>query len=178
MLAPIGNEIDRHAEDISKDQGIRFQLVGGPLPVNTEPARLEMILANLLTNAVDYSPPGTEITLSWTKSSKLVLISVEDQGRGLTPVTLCKYFDPSIRARTKKMVRSKGVDLGFLSSRSVWKLWRDRLRWTVSPERCKIHRLVTFVPSCRRGSFSMKDISCIELLIFALVPSQAKLCGV
>jgi len=48
-----------------------------------EPALLENILGNLVSNAIKYSPPGGKITLKMKKMQDKVQILIEDEGPGL-----------------------------------------------------------------------------------------------
>jgi two-component system, OmpR family, sensor kinase len=46
---------------------------------------LAAILDNLTENALNYSPPGTGVTLTWASDGERVRIAVLDEGRGLDP---------------------------------------------------------------------------------------------
>jgi len=60
--------------------------------------RLERILINLLTNALEYSEPGTEITVSLSRRDGEVVTSVTDRGPGIPPKELPNLFQPYRRA--------------------------------------------------------------------------------
>jgi two-component system, OmpR family, sensor histidine kinase KdpD len=52
--------------------------------VYVDPVLVEQALAQLLENAAKYSPPGTEITVCTRSADNAVVLSVSDQGSGLT----------------------------------------------------------------------------------------------
>ncbi|CAN5423815.1 hypothetical protein BH10CYA1_BH10CYA1_02910 [soil metagenome] len=51
------------------------------------------IMINFLSNAIKFSPAGSEITVSASQSSKTTKISVTDKGRGVPPDFKDKIFD-------------------------------------------------------------------------------------
>jgi two-component system CheB/CheR fusion protein len=55
--------------------------------------RLIQVLGNLLNNASKYSDPGSEIGLTVTRSPTEVVISVTDNGAGISPEMLPRVFD-------------------------------------------------------------------------------------
>ena len=70
----------------------------GPLPVRAAPGRLERVLDNLLSNALDASPAGGAVTLSATKAPPWVELHIGDEGPGLTPEQRERAFDRFWRA--------------------------------------------------------------------------------
>jgi signal transduction histidine kinase len=56
-------------------------------------SRLNQILANLLTNAVEYTEPGGEIHLAAEETAGAVVLRVRDNGMGITPDLLPRIFD-------------------------------------------------------------------------------------
>jgi signal transduction histidine kinase len=55
--------------------------------------RLSRALAQLLANAVKYSPAGSTVTVSVQKTNDELVICVEDQGCGISPENLVGIFD-------------------------------------------------------------------------------------
>jgi two-component system, OmpR family, sensor kinase len=89
-----------------QQQRITFQsLVGMPIYVRTHEKSLEMILTNLLENAVKYSEGKEGIFLRVGKKDK-AFIEVEDAGSGINPEHLEKIFDPFFR---EKEALDKGI---------------------------------------------------------------------
>ena len=61
---------------------------------------MQQVLINLLLNAVAYTPPGTEISVSAASEDKTLALSVADTGPGLPPDELQLVFEKFYRART------------------------------------------------------------------------------
>jgi len=68
----------------------------GPLgDVEVDPDKLRMVLVNLLTNAIKFTPDGGLIRISaWSVGDELAEIEVEDHGVGLVPQELSHLFEP------------------------------------------------------------------------------------
>jgi len=84
--------------------------------VLADAARLQQILLNLLTNAVKYTPPGGEITVTCATAGDRVRIGVRDTGIGIPPEELPRVFAPFIQLDS---THSGGVGLGLAISREL-----------------------------------------------------------
>jgi PAS domain S-box-containing protein len=63
------------------------------IQLDVDPVRLTQVIANLLTNAAKYTPPGGLITLRAVLEETHVVISVRDNGIGIAPPMLLKVFE-------------------------------------------------------------------------------------
>lgn len=72
---------------------ITVALARGPLRVEADPARLEQVLVNLLTNAAKYMDEGGRIRLAARREKRDILIRVQDTGIGIAPEMLPRVFD-------------------------------------------------------------------------------------
>jgi signal transduction histidine kinase len=64
-----------------------------PVALVADSSRLNQILANLLTNAAEYTDPGGEIHLAAEEAAGAVVLRVSDNGRGIAPDLLPRIFD-------------------------------------------------------------------------------------
>jgi len=71
---------------------------------------LELILDNLLNNAIKYGKENGNVTLKWDNVSKI--LSVTDDGIGITPENLPHIFDRFYRADESRSSVVKGNGLG------------------------------------------------------------------
>jgi two-component system sensor histidine kinase MtrB len=72
--------------------------------------RVNRIMRNLLSNALEYGDPPIEVTLIATNST--VAIGVRDQGPGMTPDEVSRVFDRFWRADPARARTSGGTGLG------------------------------------------------------------------
>jgi two-component system, OmpR family, sensor histidine kinase KdpD len=78
---------------------------------------IEQVFINLLENAVKYTPPGTPIEISATKTDGLVRVDVADRGPGLPPGEETRIFDKFHRAPGS--TGASGVGLGLTICRGI-----------------------------------------------------------
>jgi signal transduction histidine kinase len=77
-----------------------------PVTLSADPARLEQVLANLLNNAAKYTDVGGRIWVRAVVEAGQLVLSVKDDGAGLTPAMRERIFDlfvqgPEMRAYTR-----------------------------------------------------------------------------
>jgi signal transduction histidine kinase len=82
------------------------------LSLFTEPTSLEMILRNLLDNAVKYSSPPVKVVLTAKQSGESVDISVSDNGIGIPDVHLRQIFNRFYRAPLEEVRDRSGTGIG------------------------------------------------------------------
>lgn len=79
------------------------------LPMARDPEAVQLVLRNLLDNAVKYSPAGSTVTVTLSRGQGEALIRVRDQGRGLDDQELGNAFRPFWRGSD---LASGGTGLG------------------------------------------------------------------
>jgi len=96
-----------------KDQGPTITLSVDPQPVSVigDADRLMQAIANLLDNAVKYTPGDGSIELSVAANGREALLRVHDSGVGIAPEFLPRIFDVSSRSRLPDQSRP-GLGLG------------------------------------------------------------------
>ena len=87
-------------------------------PVWADPDRVERILVNLLSNALKYSPPERQVTVSLARQDGQVITSVTDRGVGIPAEEMPHVFERYFRARTAGE-RREGLGLGLYISRML-----------------------------------------------------------
>ncbi|HKE19951.1 MAG TPA: chemotaxis protein CheB [Kofleriaceae bacterium] len=83
--------------------------------------RLRQIVANLLTNAVKFTPAGGEVTLALERRGGQARITVSDTGEGIAPDFLPHVFDRFEQADSSRARNHDGLGLGLAIVRDlVW----------------------------------------------------------
>jgi signal transduction histidine kinase len=72
---------------------LRVDIPDKSLALYADPRRVNQMLVNLLNNAAKYTPAGGRIELSAHQEGDEVLISVSDNGVGISPESLAVIFD-------------------------------------------------------------------------------------
>ncbi len=107
--------------DVPPDARERFRLhLADPLPpVPMDAARLERVMTNLLTNALKYSPKGTPVDVRLSVVHDHAVVSVTNQGTGLSPRDAARLFDKYYRTEDGRLQDGKGLGLGLYISRLI-----------------------------------------------------------
>lgn len=76
-------------------------VIGTPgVLAQADPARLEQLLGHLVQNAIEASPPTEPVTISLVTEGQTVVLSVIDQGCGMTPAFLRdQLFKPFVSSK-------------------------------------------------------------------------------
>ena len=87
--------------------------------VRADPARLDQILLNLVSNAVRFTPPGGVITVDVSERDALASIVVADTGIGIPPEKLGVIFEPFVQIDSGLTRTVGGTGLGLTISRAL-----------------------------------------------------------
>jgi PAS domain S-box-containing protein len=95
--------------------------------------RVAQVLANLLGNAVKYSPSGGEIAVAAGAHPEGVLVEVNDHGMGISPKLIGRVYEPYRRSEAPGSRAIKGTGLGLPIVRHIVGLHGGRT-WAESEE--------------------------------------------
>lgn len=87
--------------------------------VNGEELLLEMLMANLVENALKYSPKNSHVELSLFKDAKGIHLIVKDEGPGIDEDERSKIFDKFYRVGNEATRTAKGTGLGLYLSKQI-----------------------------------------------------------
>ena len=91
-------------------------------PVEIDPARIQRVLYNLLTNAIRHTPEGGEVLLEAALAGDKVRVTVTDSGEGIHFSDLPYIFDRFYRgerARIRDRDGQRGAGLGLAIARGL-----------------------------------------------------------
>jgi PAS domain S-box-containing protein len=106
-----------------------FRLVSGaPISLaHAHEGRLEQVLANLVQNAIRYSPEGESIDVTLREDTSWVIISVRDRGPGIPYDEQEKIFDRFYRVGHHLTREPGGTGLGLFIARRLSQAMEGRL---------------------------------------------------
>ncbi|HET9436537.1 MAG TPA: ATP-binding protein [Candidatus Limnocylindrales bacterium] len=101
-------------------QGLRLETEVAPgLPfIRGEAGRLGQVFANLVHNAVKFSPPDSTVTIRVRRAGDALEASVSDQGVGISPVDLPRIFERFYKA-DRSRAPGAGTGLGLAIARHI-----------------------------------------------------------
>jgi signal transduction histidine kinase len=92
----------------------------GEIPfVDFDKNKIEQLLNNLISNAIKYSYPNTEINIEVKREGEFVLTKVIDQGQGIPEDELPDIFKAFQRASTKPTAGEKSTGLGLAIAKKI-----------------------------------------------------------
>ena len=107
---------------------------GNELPaVACDPEMLRQVLANLVENAVKFSPGGGEVSVSLERHEGRVLFSVRDEGLGIPPREQERIFEKFFRLDPNLTRGVGGTGLGLYICRELVRRMGGRI-WVASSE--------------------------------------------
>lgn len=93
-----------------------------PLQVSADPHRVEIIVTNLVDNAIKYSPNGGEIFCRLSTSGSLGFLVVSDHGIGIAAEDMPRLFTRFARFAATERSDIPGTGLGLYLSRELARL--------------------------------------------------------
>ncbi|MDD3637827.1 MAG: HAMP domain-containing sensor histidine kinase [Bacteroidales bacterium] len=84
-----------------------------------DPHKIEQVFNNLISNAVKFSSPGSEVHVVITRQGNQVNISVNDQGVGISKKHLNQIFLPFNLATSKGTAGEKSTGLGLFIVKTI-----------------------------------------------------------
>lgn len=107
-------------EPRARKQGINLTFSCQDLkPVRSDPKNMEEIFNNLISNAINYSPEGGDVTITAQGLGEYIQIKVKDTGIGIAPEELPKIFDKFYRVKNPKSRQVMGTGLGLAIVKGV-----------------------------------------------------------
>lgn len=139
--------VEEVVHDFELENSIEVDVEDGLPPVGADPDRLNQVLANLLGNAIKFSPPGSPVKIVVRRTRTGVEISVADRGRGIGPADLAHLFEKFYRGSGAADVQGTGI--GLYVSRAIVEAQDGRL--TVSSRLGEGSRFTVALPAASDG---------------------------
>ncbi|MEO6848266.1 MAG: ATP-binding protein [Chthoniobacterales bacterium] len=104
------------------------------LEITGDKVRLKQVIVNLLDNAIKYSPENKSITLRTTRANDHAVLTIADEGYGISNTALPHIFDTFYRSRDEQTQKTEGVGLGLSIVRSICTAHRATIEAANRPE--------------------------------------------
>ncbi len=93
--------------------------IGETLNVPVSPADLEVLVSNLLVNAIEHSAPGSIITTSTVRERRQIVFRVMDQGEGIPEKAQQHIFERFFRVDRSRARVTGGAGLGLSITKAI-----------------------------------------------------------
>ncbi|MBI4765158.1 MAG: HAMP domain-containing protein [Deltaproteobacteria bacterium] len=101
---------------------------------------IQRLLANLLDNAIKYTPSGGFVTVSLEEQEENLVIEVKDSGIGISPDDLPRIFERFYRSDRSRSL--EGIGLGLSLARAIARAHRGDLSALSQPNQGSTFRLI------------------------------------
>lgn len=124
----VGRAVESAREPASRAAlDLRLHAAAEPVWLHGDAARLEQVLANLLNNAMKFTPPGGRIDVRAAREGDDAVIRVCDSGAGIDADLLPKVFELFVQGDTSLDRAKSGLGIGLALVRQVVALHGGRV---------------------------------------------------
>ncbi|MCC7123859.1 MAG: HAMP domain-containing histidine kinase [Acidobacteria bacterium] len=116
-LAAVTIDVARQLSEMADARGVRFEVAESLPRITADAGRVELVLMNLLANAIKYSDPAKPdrvVSVQWDRAAAPVRILVRDNGLGIPYSKRQRIFDQFVRvhAHLDDELGTQGLGLG------------------------------------------------------------------
>jgi len=90
-----------------------------PIPLIADREKVGQVITNLISNAVKYSPVHSTVTISCTAENGLAMISVKDEGIGISEADCDRLFDRFYRVDNQDTKTISGFGIGLYICKEI-----------------------------------------------------------
>jgi signal transduction histidine kinase len=116
LAEDVVHELRPHAKEARLHVEVRPSGMG---PVQADPRKLRQALANVVGNAVKFSPHGGEVLIEVAREGERLRYAVYDQGPGVRTADAERIFEPFFHADRAEDARQPGSGLGLPVARRI-----------------------------------------------------------
>jgi hypothetical protein len=132
-------EVAQHAIDTAlpeaTERNISIALhADGPVSMQADRSEVEIILNNLITNAVKYNRDGGSVAVRLTSQDGTVSISVRDTGIGMNAEEAARLFNDFVRIKNEKTRNILGSGLGLSTVKKIALLYGGDVKVESEPD--------------------------------------------
>lgn len=109
---------------------IKTDEIHGIVRVWIDSPKIEQVLNNLVSNAIEHSPAGSNVTIGVVSEPDATVVSVTDRGTGIAPDEIDRLFAPFERGRNTRSKHGRHVGLGLAISKKIIEAHGGLLRVT------------------------------------------------
>ncbi len=106
----------------SRNLSLRFFSTLESLVIDFDPEQIQQVLANLISNAVKFTPSGGALTIRLSQQQDRLLISLKDTGIGISEKNLPHIFDRFYQVDGSHTRAGEGTGIGLAHSQELVKI--------------------------------------------------------
>ena len=119
LLEEVAGEALQHLNRRSAEYPIRVDIEDDLLMAKMDSRLITQVIINIVNNAVKYTPPGTDITLSARREGDTVRVEIADTGPGIPQEAQGRLFQMFYTAGNDRGDGRRGLGLGLALCKSI-----------------------------------------------------------
>lgn len=146
-VASLVEGVSSSYDHILKKKGIKLKLnssIDEDFTFTTDSEKLQIVISNILNNAIEYSENESEITISYGVENEFLVVSVEDQGIGIPQEKQKEIYDRFKQLETGTTKSHGGHGLGLSITTAVMQLLNGEIQ--LESEEGKGSKFTVLVP--------------------------------
>lgn len=104
---------------VAKQITLAVDIQEGMKPIVVDPTLIQQALANLVDNAIIYTPANGRVSVRASQSGEVQSISVEDSGVGIAPADQARLFEKFYRVHREQAADEERPGLGLAIAKSI-----------------------------------------------------------
>ncbi len=119
LVKDVTDEFNNNKSTISKSIKFKIEHIkpnGHPANIFGVKSRLEQVLANLIDNAISFSPPNATISINIKTAKETVSLVIKDQGPGFKEIKTERIFKRFYSNRPEKFGEHSGLGLNIVKN--------------------------------------------------------------
>ena len=137
VLLPLLREVGAEQRLLAESREVSIHVRGDAPAVRADAGKLRIAFANLLANAIAFSPMGGRIELLAGSDGEQVVVDCLDEGPGIDPDELERVFEPFYQGRHNPPAPVQGNGIGLAIVREFVTAHQGRVR--ALPSACGAH---------------------------------------
>lgn len=106
---------------------LRLSVDSEPVRLLAAPAEIDLILTNLIDNAIKYTPEGGSVAITNKRVGKLLTLEVRDTGLGIPDEAKPHIFEEFYRAENARTLEKEGTGLGLAIVRNLIRQYKGEI---------------------------------------------------
>ncbi|MBK8021262.1 MAG: response regulator [Chloroflexi bacterium] len=139
LLTQVVQSMEEHAR--GKDQILRFVPDDHALTIAAAPLELASVIRKLLRNAIEYTPPRGDITVTAACAGTEAVLSVADTGVGIAETDLPYIFERFYRVNAARTMTTGSSGLGLAIAKQLVALHEGRIEVESRPGAGSVFRV-------------------------------------
>jgi signal transduction histidine kinase len=116
-LNGVAGDVAELYEPLAEEKGIVLRLVqGAPCAIEGNRSLVAQALANLVDNAIKYTPAGGKVTIAVNQGADGVVLSVADSGPGIPPADRPRVVERFVRLEASRNSPGTGLGLSLVAA--------------------------------------------------------------